>query len=146
MKRKHCSACSIKIIRKRLHFLRAASFLFWEIFSGNFSLRYASDSINPGLRCDRCASQSKTDGKYPISVYCAEAGCAVYKEISFPYKAQPPELNIRAVVMIKKKLYHQHGISVAEEIVFLFHRHIIGLNGQIITGKSAYHNQQAGFG
>jgi|GEM_PF-3053395 len=62
------------------------------------------------------------------------------------YKAKPPGYFIPGGFEIKEKLYHQHGIAVAEEIVLLFHRYIISFDGQVVARKSTYHDQQAGFG
>lgn len=50
---------------------------------------------------------------------------------------------LRFIGHCHKYLYNQHRISIAEEAVLVLDRFFIGFHSQIITCKSAYHDQQA---
>ena len=48
--------------------------------------------------------------------------------------------------IIVSDLYHYHGIAITEKTVLVFDGFFIGFHGQVITGKSTGHDQQAGLG
>lgn len=51
-----------------------------------------------------------------------------------------------ALFIMLLPLDHQHGIAIAEETVFVFDRFFVRFHRQVIAGKGADHDQEAGFG
>lgn len=62
--------------------------------------------------------------------------------LAYINKKNVQENPVRFNVNNYKNLYHQHGVTIAEEAIFLLDGGLIGFNHQIVTGEGAGHDHK----